>query len=344
MCPAQSQESSHAVPSTVSTPSQYPTMLSNFPDFIRSSLAPSGKTATSTQQRDRTPPKTSSDKLKFLQALTKKPFATSAVDSVAKAVALSKPAAQVERDDEMVVNKVDPSALTRLDELDSALCDTEATLASEDGNGSHYSSKKASDADDGNVSTGSLLSLSDLPLSSVRTKKPVLVLDLDETLIHSTLAPRRPADFWIEVIQHGDERTREIFHVYKRPYVDHFLYEVAKHYDLVIFTAGIQEYASQILDRLDPDNRLFKARFYRDSCTEIRGAFVKDLTRVNLDLRQVFLVDNTPNCFSLQPANGLPIKSWYTDLSDKELPRLSAFLKSISKEEDMRLVLSDWAL
>jgi Dullard-like phosphatase family protein len=153
-----------------------------------------------------------------------------------------------------------------------------------------------------------------LPIHLRSGDKPVLVLDLDETLIHSSLVPRRPADFWIEVVQNGDIRSREVFWVYKRPGVDQFLKEIAKHYTLLVFTAGIREYASQILDELDPDHSIFSGRLYRDACTEMRplqgsflvtptSTFAKDLSKVCIDLSRTILVDNTPGCFALQPGN-----------------------------------------
>lgn len=62
-----------------------------------------------------------------------------------------------------------------------------------------------------------------------------LVLDLDETLIHSTSRPlpaagirglfgtRRPASHTVEVVMGGRSTT---YHVYKRPFVDYFLRKV----------------------------------------------------------------------------------------------------------------------
>ncbi|KAJ1502433.1 hypothetical protein HMI54_010212 [Coelomomyces lativittatus] len=180
--------------------------------------------------------------------------------------------------------------------------------------------------------------------SDTHLTKPILVLDLDETLIHSSLVPRRPSDFWIEVIQNNDMRTREIFWVYKRPGVDQFLRELSRVYQIYIFTAGIKEYASQILDQLDPEGTIFHGRFYRDDCTEIKGqgTFAKDLTKISDALHRMVLVDNTPTCYSLQPENGIPIKSWYTDLYDGHLHRLREFLTQVSTAPDLRHVISEW--
>ncbi|KNE57829.1 dullard-like phosphatase domain-containing protein [Allomyces macrogynus ATCC 38327] len=197
-----------------------------------------------------------------------------------------------------------------------------------------------------------------LPMKLRAGDKPVLALDIDESLCHSAVVPRKPADFWIEVIQNNDVRTREVFWVYKRPGVDAFLRAVAQHYTVLAFTAGIREYASQILDHLDPDGTIFAGRLYRDSCTDMRGGLVlpapgapvtpstyaKDMTKVCDDMSRIILVDNTPGCFALQPANGLPVKSWYSDPYDQSLPRLQEFLIEVKDVADLRLVLPEWRM
>ena len=48
-----------------------------------------------------------------------------------------------------------------------------------------------------------------------------------------------------------------------RPYVLDSLEKLAQLYELVVFTAGEQEYADHILNYIDPENRIFKKRLYR---------------------------------------------------------------------------------
>lgn len=95
------------------------------------------------------------------------------------------------------------------------------------------------------------------PLPPGRKK---LVLDLDETLIHSTTRGMLDYDTTIEVAL-GNMSC--IFYIHKRPYADYFLRQVSRWYDLVIFTASTCEYASPVIDWLDPQ-RLIGQRFYRE--------------------------------------------------------------------------------
>ncbi|RXK37628.1 hypothetical protein M231_05104 [Tremella mesenterica] len=151
-----------------------------------------------------------------------------------------------------------------------------------------------------------------------RKKALILVLDLDETLIHSTSRPLGYATAstggggilglsfggWfgrggkgreghtIEVILNGRSTT---YHVYKRPYVDHFLKKVSAWYTLVIFTASMPEYADPVIDWLDGGRNLFAKKLYRDSCHMQRnGTYIKDLTMVEPDLARVCILDNSP--------------------------------------------------
>ena len=48
-----------------------------------------------------------------------------------------------------------------------------------------------------------------------------------------------------------------------RPFCNKFLREMAQLYEVVIFTAGVQEYADWVIDQLDPKNELISHRLYR---------------------------------------------------------------------------------
>ncbi|ESQ39705.1 hypothetical protein EUTSA_v10000984mg [Eutrema salsugineum] len=171
--------------------------------------------------------------------------------------------------------------------------------------------------------------------------KKTIVLDLDETLIHSQLEkPDVPYDFVVRPRIDGQILT---FFVIKRPGVDDFLKKIGEKYQIVVFTAGLREYASLVLDKLDPERRVISRSFYRDACSEIDGRLVKDLGFVTKDLRRVVIVDDNPNAYALQPENAFPIKPFSDDLNDIELKKLGAFLNGdCDKFEDMRVALKEF--
>jgi len=104
-----------------------------------------------------------------------------------------------------------------------------------------------------------------------------LVLDLDETLVHF------------------DHRTR-VFQ--KRPYVSQFLSEMAKNFELVVFTAGLKEYADWILNQLDTQNTI-SHRLYRNSCIFRASNYLKDLGKLGRDLSKTIIIDNIAENFNL---------------------------------------------
>ncbi|ONM40032.1 CTD-phosphatase-like protein [Zea mays] len=130
----------------------------------------------------------------------------------------------------------------------------------------------------------------------VRTKHVTLVLDLDETLVHSTLDQCDSADFTLEVFFNMKNHT---VYVKKRPYLKVFLEKVAQMFELVIFTASQRIYAEQLIDKLDPDGKYISRRIYRESCIFSDGCYTKDLTILGIDLAKVAIVDNTPQVESL---------------------------------------------
>jgi len=57
--------------------------------------------------------------------------------------------------------------------------------------------------------------------------------------------------------------------------------------------------------------------------------FIKDLSRIGRPLNKTIIVDNVAENFSLQPDNGIFIKSWFDDKSDTALLELAPLLKQI---------------
>lgn len=171
-----------------------------------------------------------------------------------------------------------------------------------------------------------------LPKSPNPDKKTIF-LDLDETLIHSRPDPP-PAcfDFMVRPIIDGEPMN---FYVLKRPGVDEFLDFVSSKFEVVVFTAGLREYASLVLDELDR-NRVIGHRLYRDSCREMDGKYVKDLSHMGRDLWKVVIVDDNPSSYALQPENAIQIRPFIDDLEDKELGKLIKFFQACEGIQDIR--------
>ncbi|KAA8519566.1 hypothetical protein F0562_013810 [Nyssa sinensis] len=176
-----------------------------------------------------------------------------------------------------------------------------------------------------------------LSKETLKTKPITLVLDLDETLVHSTLEHCEDVDFSFPVFFNLKEQT--VF-VKQRPHLRTFLERVAEMFEIVVFTASQSIYAEQLLDILDPDGKLISRRAYRESCIFSDGSYTKDLTVLGVDLAKVAIIDNSPQVFRLQVNNGIPIKSWFDDPADCALISLLPFLETLVDADDVRPIIA----
>lgn len=142
--------------------------------------------------------------------------------------------------------------------------------------------------------------------ANMKPHQKTLILDLDETLIHSmSKGGRMSSGHMVEVrlnttyVGVGGQASIGpqhpiLYYVHKRPHCDEFLRRVSRWFNLVVFTASVQEYADPVIDWLESDRKYFSARYYRQHCTFRHGAFIKDLSSVEADLSKVMILDNSP--------------------------------------------------
>jgi Dullard-like phosphatase family protein len=112
------------------------------------------------------------------------------------------------------------------------------------------------------------------------------VLDLDETLAHSSLLPLSDADLVLS-IQVNDVWTK--VYVLLRPGLSEFLAYAEQRYEVVFYTASVQAYADQLLDQVDSVG--LAVRLYREQCVMSSGSYVKDLKRLGRAMESLILVD-----------------------------------------------------
>jgi len=168
--------------------------------------------------------------------------------------------------------------------------------------------------------------------------KKCLVLDLDETLVHSSFkkVSNPTADFLVPVDIDGVVHT---VYVLKRPGTDEFLAECAKDFEIVLFTASLSKYADPLLDMLDTKSTI-DVRLFRDSCVQKDYCYVKDLSKLGRPLKDCIIVDNSPQSYIFQPQNAIPIPSWFDDSSDTALTQLIPVLKHLATVPDVRECLN----
>ncbi|PPQ99725.1 hypothetical protein CVT24_009708 [Panaeolus cyanescens] len=173
------------------------------------------------------------------------------------------------------------------------------------------------------------------PISPQHAGRKCLVLDLDETLVHSSFKSISQADYVVPV---EIEYHWHNVYVIKRPGVDNFLKKMGEIYEVVVFTASLSKYADPVLDKLDV-HQVVSHRLFRESCYNHKGNYVKDLSQLGRPIADTIILDNSPASYIFHPNNAVPVSSWFNDPHDTELTDLVPFLADLSGVEDVRGIL-----
>ena len=170
-------------------------------------------------------------------------------------------------------------------------------------------------------------------------KQKLLILDIDETLIHSTetLLSRNP-DFTV-----GSK-----YYVYKRPFVEQFLTWCSENFDIAIWTSATNDYAAEIVANIFPQgqhNLLFV--WSRERCTqsldiESREVFwekkLTKLRRRGYDLDNVIVIDDSPLMWRNSYGNLVSVTPFLGDEDDNELEKLMRYLATLKDTENVRKI------
>ena len=160
------------------------------------------------------------------------------------------------------------------------------------------------------------------------SKKFSLVLDLDETLISL-----------------DRDNTKENKAILKfRPGLLDFLSKMKKYYEIIVFTSATKEYADQIEDVIEQNEKYFEFRLYREHTLSFNNEFIKDISRIGRPLDKILIVDNMPQNYRMQKENGIGIKSFFgEDEEDDALEYLGIILiKIINNFDDVREGISEY--
>ncbi|MES1917987.1 hypothetical protein MHBO_000023 [Bonamia ostreae] len=158
-------------------------------------------------------------------------------------------------------------------------------------------------------------------------ERKILVLDLDNTLVHTSLTENisRKHDFSIYM-----ETLDAPFYVYKRPGLEYFLENLSNKYAIYLFTASLKQYADKVIANLKNKNR-FSKRFYREHCSAYDGFLWKDLSRIGCGTANSMIIDDKE-----QIGNGILIKEWTFDLkNDQSLYKLLVALNIYAESDNL---------
>ncbi|BFU20670.1 nuclear LIM interactor-interacting factor 3, putative [Entamoeba histolytica HM-3:IMSS] len=118
--------------------------------------------------------------------------------------------------------------------------------------------------------------------------KLTIVFDLDETLIHTHVTSQNLSDDLITIEFQGKQ-----YFVSVRPGARELLKSLAGKYELILFTASTEGYATQIINNLERDGQIFDYKLYCHNCKEKFGQLFKDVHKLGRDLDRVLIFDDS---------------------------------------------------
>ena len=166
--------------------------------------------------------------------------------------------------------------------------------------------------------------------------KKLLVLDLDETLIHATDESKLKHHFIVGP-----------YIVFKRPNLEKFLNFCNEHFEIGIWTSSTENYANGIVQEIIPEHIKIKFLWSRNRCIrewnyetdEIN--WIKDLKKLKkkgYSLSNIIVVDDSPEKLKRQYGNLVKIEPFFGKNDDTELKKLEIFLKTLIAVENIRTV------
>ena len=178
----------------------------------------------------------------------------------------------------------------------------------------------------------------------VKSQDKLLILDLDETLIHATET---------SLVQQSDFSVYN-YHVYKRPYLDTFLATCLDWFDVAVWTSSGSEYAAEVVNAIFPAPQALAFVWTSDRCwivynynyDLIDGDYpryysrkpLKKVKRQGYNLESVIAIDDTPKKWEKSYGNLVTVKPFEGDRSDRELKYLLVYLDTLRNEENIRSI------
>lgn len=174
-------------------------------------------------------------------------------------------------------------------------------------------------------------------------KKLRLVLDLDETLLHSEKVDQldddfmdiEQPDFWIEDGEYHFYVGKTEFVVYFRPGVFQFLNEIIKNFEVYIYTNGTENYANKVLQILHHQMNQLQLRWGITGILARKGNIIqlKNLDNMLCKRSCSIIVDDSPDVWCSEDGeNILRVSPFYGNPNDDELFYLGAYLNMIHKK------------
>ena len=170
-----------------------------------------------------------------------------------------------------------------------------------------------------------------------KENKILLVLDLDETLIHSS-------EF--ELTSYKHDFVYSGFFVYKRPGLDEFLNLVKRDFKIGVWSSASDDYVSEIVKHIFPETFNLEFVWGRSRCTLKRDLeldtwfFSKPLKKLKgkgFQLERILIIDDSAEKVKDNFGNAIYIKE-FSGSPDNELSKLSQYLQQLKEIGNVRVI------
>jgi len=167
-------------------------------------------------------------------------------------------------------------------------------------------------------------------IKSFSKKKFSLILGLEGTLIYSKFDSNN--SYYINKIS----SINNIIEL--RPGLIHFLSEMKKYFELIIFSLFTQKIADYIINFIEKKEKYFEYRLYVQHATIIENEFIKEIKRIGRPINKIIIVDNFSQNYKTNKKNAINIKSYFEkNCKDNTLIELEKILpKIINNGNDVR--------
>ncbi|WP_299122920.1 HAD family hydrolase [uncultured Winogradskyella sp.] len=187
-----------------------------------------------------------------------------------------------------------------------------------------------------------------MEIDQKKESKILLVLDIDETLVHAT--PER-------LSRKADFKVFDYF-VYLRPYLNDFLTDIKDDFLVSVWSSASDDYVEEVVKKIFPKDFDLKFVWGRSRCTPKRFLhiddydnsesryldhfnYIKPLKKVKkrgYNMDKILIVDDTPHKSSDNYGNAIYPKEYLGDTDDDELKELSKYLKTLKNIGNVRKI------
>ena len=114
----------------------------------------------------------------------------------------------------------------------------------------------------------------------------------------------------------------------RRPGLNQLLKRLSQKYEIVIFTDDDFMFLTSAIEYLDPRQQIFMGAFGKESMVWNNGRYIKDLSYLNRDPRNVIVIDKDAANVGKHPQNVITLKEYEGDDNDIELLKLLPLVES----------------